>query len=165
MTGVQTCALPISTGSELLGLRELSKLDSTQDTQFLKAKAYYNLELFDDAMKILHSMAQTDDVIRLENEIHRKRAYQFVAGYEMYVQKLNDWYEKNKNGTSGSSESGTYDKAYLKDQIAKLIGAGPDRDAIDKYADTMDLAYQEQLAGKLEKLNTFSDDEIGRAHV
>ena len=75
-----------------------------------------------------------------------------------YVQKLNDWYEKNKNGTSGSSGSGTYDKAYLKEQIAKLIGAGPDRDAIDKYADKMDLAYQEQLAGKLEKLNTFSND-------
>lgn len=75
-----------------------------------------------------------------------------------YVQKLNDWYEKNKNGTSGSSGSGTYDKAYLKDQIAKLIGDGPDRKAIYKYADKMDLAYQEQLAGKLEKLNTFSDD-------
>lgn len=87
----------ISTGSELLGLRELSKLDSTQDTQFLKAKAYYNLELFDDAMKILHSMAQTDDVVRLENEIHRKRAYQFVAGYEMYIQKLNEEFKLDVN--------------------------------------------------------------------
>ena len=87
----------VSTGSELLGLRELSKLDSTQDTQFLKAKAYYNLELFDDAMKILHSMTQTDDVVRLENEIHRKRAYQFVAGYEMYIQKLNEEFKLDVN--------------------------------------------------------------------
>lgn len=78
-----------------------------------------------------------------------------------YVQKLNDWYEKNKNGTSGASGSGTYDKAYLKDQIAKLIGAGPDRDAIDKYADKMDLAYQEQLSKDLDHINTFSDDVYG----
>lgn len=87
----------ISTGSELSGLKELAQLDSTQEIQFLKAKAYYNLELFEDAMRILHSMTQTQDVIRLENEIHRKRAYQFVAGYEMYIQKLNEEFKLDVN--------------------------------------------------------------------
>lgn len=87
----------ISTGSELSGLKELALLDKTQEIQFLKAKAYYNLELFEDAIKILHSMEQNQDVVRLENEIHRKRAYQFVTGYEMYIQKLNEEFKLDVN--------------------------------------------------------------------
>lgn len=87
----------ISTGSELAGLKELSKLESNPETEFLKAKAYYNLELFEDAMRILNSMVQTEDVLRLKNEIHRKRAFCFVSGYEIYLQKLNEEFKLDVN--------------------------------------------------------------------
>lgn len=87
----------ISEGSELKALQELKRLPETNDIQYLKAKAYYNLELFEDAYKILKTLPQTDEVLELENEIKRKRAYQFVSGYELYVQKLNEEYKMDAN--------------------------------------------------------------------
>lgn len=139
----------------------LAKYNNEDVPNYQKALATYNTEVANYQTYLTGLIKDCQDYVQkhkitLDESDKPSSNNEDIAKW--YVQKLNDWYEKNKNGTSGSSGSGTYDKAYIKDQIAKLIGAGQDRDAIDKYADKMDLAYQEQLAGKLEKLNTFSDD-------
>lgn len=144
--------------------RLLAKYNNEDVPNYQKALATYNTEVANyqtyltGLIKDCQDYAQKHKITLDESD---KPASNNENIAKWYVQKLNDWYEKNKNGTSGSSESGTYDKTYIKDQIAKLIGSGNDREAIDKYADAMDLSYQEQLAKDLEHVNTFSDDVYG----
>lgn len=122
----------ISMGSELAGLKELKGLEPNYDIQFLKAKAYYNLELFEDAVRVLKNMPQTEDVIRLENEIRRKRAYQLVSGYELYIQKLNEEFKLDVNKMAISNSCYEKNLQVYLDYImyvytsGRLVGQGPE---------------------------------------
>lgn len=91
-------------GSPQSAIKNLNKLNKTEQTELLKAKAYFNMEMYEDSFNILKNIKQTDEVLKLQNEIKKRRAYQFVTGYELYVQKLNEEFklDANKIGISNS---------------------------------------------------------------
>lgn len=84
-------------GSPLTALGALVNVPKNQQTNFLKAKAYYNMEMYQEAYEILDNIEQSDEVISLKNQIKKRRAYQFVTGYELYVQKLNEEFKMDAN--------------------------------------------------------------------
>ena len=114
----------ISTGFELSGLNELAKLDKNYDTDFLKAKAYYNIELYEDAVRILKQMPQTDEVLQLQHEINRKRAYQLAFGYELYIQKLSEEFKLDVNKIAYSNSVYHKNMQVYLDYIMYLYTSG-----------------------------------------
>ncbi len=114
----------ISTGFELSGLNELAKLDKNYDTDFLKAKAYYNIELYEDAVRILKNMPQTDEVLQLQHEINRKRAYQLAFGYELYIQKLSEEFKLDVNKIAYSNSAYHKNMQVYLDYIMYLYTSG-----------------------------------------
>lgn len=80
----------ISIASNLKSLKELRNLEETEETQFLKAKAYYNIEMFKESMDILKTLKQTDRVLEQENKIKRSQAYSNSECYDLYLQKLSE---------------------------------------------------------------------------
>ena len=83
----------ISTSSDLSALTILKKIEEDDDIKLLKAKAFYNLEMFENSYDLLDELPESDNIINLKNEIKRKRAYDIVLGYELYDQELDEEFE------------------------------------------------------------------------
>ena len=114
----------ISEGSELKALQELKNLPHDYEIEYLKAKAYYNLELYENSYKILQNLPTTNEVIQLKNEINRKRAYQFTMGYELYVQKLNEEFKMDANKIAFSNSCYEKNMQVYLDYIMFLYKSG-----------------------------------------
>ena len=75
-------------GSPIKALEELDNADPSLKIQVLKAKAFYNMEMYEESYKVLDTLPQVEEVVKLKNNINKQRGYNFATGYEFYYQKL-----------------------------------------------------------------------------
>lgn len=122
----------ISTSSNLRAIKELNELEPSQETQFLKAKAYYNMEMYEESANILKNLKQTERVLAQENDIQSHRAFTSSSCYDLYLQKLNEEYKLNANKFGISNSCYEKNMQFFVDYIANIYYSGrykvqPDR--------------------------------------
>ena len=95
-------------GSPIKALEELDNADPSLKIQVLKAKAFYNMEMYEESYKVLDTLPQVEEVVKLKNNINKQRGYNFATGYEFYYQKLNEEFKLD------SSKIAFVNSAYYK---------------------------------------------------
>ena len=114
----------ISSNSYLEALKELENIPSTPESQFLKAKAFYNMEMYEDAKKILDDLPPNNNVAELKELIKGKRAYQISTGYEIYLQKLNEEFKLDANKIAFSNSCYVNNMQVYLDYVLYLYKSG-----------------------------------------
>ena len=114
----------ISSNSYLEALKELENIPSTPESQFLKAKAFYNMEMYEDAKKILDDLPPNNNVAELKELIKEKRAYQISTGYEIYLQKLNEEFKLDANKIAFSNSCYANNMQVYLDYVLYLYKSG-----------------------------------------
>lgn len=114
----------ISSNSYLAALNELDNLPKTSDSEYLKAKAFYNMEMYEDAKKILDELPPNNNVVELKELIKEKRAYQFSTGYEIYLQKLNEEFKLDANKIAFSNSCYVNNMQVYLDYVLYLYKSG-----------------------------------------
>ncbi len=114
----------ISSNSYLEALKELENIPSTPESQYLKAKAFYNMELYEDANKILDELPPNSNVVELKELIKQKRGYQISTGYEIYLQKLNEEFKLDANKVAFSNSCYVNNMQVYLDYVLYLYKSG-----------------------------------------
>lgn len=114
----------ITMGSPIHALSKLKRIEKTPETLLLQAKAFYNMEMYEDARRILESLSKTDEIIDMINEIRRRQGYQFITGYDLYVQKLNEEFKLDSNKIAFSNSCYKENMQIFLDYIMHIYLSG-----------------------------------------
>ena len=114
----------ITMGSPIRAISELKRIEQSPDNLFLQAKAFYNMEMFEQANQILESLPKTNEIIELMNDIRRRRGYQFVTGYDLYIQKLNEEFKLDSNKIAFSNSCYKENMQIFLDYIMHIYTSG-----------------------------------------